>query len=77
MIRGASYTWYCAAVAALVLIAMDLPNPTDLAAEGRRILFTFIGVGIAVLVMLLANLLAKRQATHAQPKPVGQDPAGG
>ena len=46
MIRASSYTWYCATVAALVLIAMDLPNPSDLTAEGRRVLFTFVGVGV-------------------------------
>jgi hypothetical protein len=52
MLRTASYTWYCAAVAALVLIAMDMAHPTNLNAEGRRILFTLIGVGIGVLMML-------------------------
>jgi hypothetical protein len=33
--------------------------------ERRRVLFSFIGVGIAVVVMLLANLLKKRTATAA------------
>lgn len=70
MLRAASYTWYCAAIAALVLIAMGLPHPTSLADEGRRVLYTFVGVGIAVLITLLANLLAKRQAARAQVKPV-------
>ncbi|MGW5194795.1 FUSC family protein [Kribbella sp. NPDC004138] len=66
MIRASSYTWYCATVAALVLIAMDLPNPSDLTAEGRRVLFTFVGVGIAVVVMLLAGLLAKRNPSQTK-----------
>ena len=61
-IRGVNYALYCAAVAAAVLIAMDLPQPSNLADEGRRVLFTFIGVGIAVVVMLLANVIQKRTA---------------
>ena len=61
-IRGVNYALYCAAVAAAVLIAMDLPQPSNLADEGRRVLFTLIGVGIAVAVMLLANLIQKRTA---------------
>jgi uncharacterized membrane protein YccC len=59
-IRFVNYAFYTAAIAAAVLVAVDLPNPTNLGAEGRRVLFTLIGVGIAVLVMLLANLLQKR-----------------
>ena len=31
-----------------VLIAVDLPHPTNLADEGQRVLFTFTGVGIGV-----------------------------
>jgi len=50
----------CAAVAATVLVATDLPHPTNLAAEGRRVAFTFIGVGIGVVVMLIANVIQKR-----------------
>jgi hypothetical protein len=49
-----------------VLIAEDLPHPADLASEGRRVLFTFAGVGIAVVVVL-GNLLQKRTAKAAQP----------
>jgi len=68
-IRTVNYAWYTAAVAAAVLIAVDVPNPSNLAAEGRRILFTLAGVGIAVLVMLLANLLQKRQKHTLTPTP--------
>ena len=50
-------------MAAFVLIALDLPNPTDLTAEAQRVLFTFIGIAVGLLVMVLANLLAKRAAT--------------
>jgi hypothetical protein len=46
-----------------VLIAIDIPHPSNLGAEGERVLFTFIGVAIGVLVMLLANVLAKRTPT--------------
>lgn len=55
-LRTVSYTLYPAAIAATVLIAVDLPHPTNLTDEGRRLLFTLAGLGIAVVVMLLANL---------------------
>ena len=75
-IRMVNYTLYCAAVAGFALIAMDLPHPTNLTEEARRVLFTFIGVGIAVIVMLLADQLQKRTAKPApQPaKPAPQSP---
>ena len=57
---AANYTLYTAAIAAAVLIAVDLPHPSNLGDAGRRILFTFIGVGIGLGVMLLAGLLQKR-----------------
>ena len=75
-IRGVNYALYCAAIAGAVLIAVDLPHPSNLADEGQRVLFTFIGVGIGVLVMLLANLLQKRTAKVAQQAPVHQGRAG-
>jgi hypothetical protein len=72
-LRGASYTWYCAAVAGAVLIAIDVPHPTNRADEWRRVLWTFVGVGIGLVVMLLVGLLKKRAtAKHgapSQPKP--------
>jgi hypothetical protein len=57
-----------------VLIAEDLPHPADLASEGRRVLFTFAGVGIAVVVMVLGNLLQKRTAKSAQPATASSRP---
>ncbi len=54
-IHGANYAYYTAAIASAALIAADIPHPTDYAAEGRRVLFTFIGVGIGVLVMFVAD----------------------
>jgi hypothetical protein len=47
---------------------MDLPHPSNLDTEGRRIFFTFAGVGIAVVVMFLAGLLQKRKASAAAPQ---------
>jgi uncharacterized membrane protein YccC len=64
-IRTMSYTFYCAAIAGAVLIAADVPHPSNLTDEGRRILFTLAGVGIALIVMLLAGLLQKRTAKPA------------
>jgi uncharacterized membrane protein YccC len=55
-----NYAAYSAAIAAAVLILVDLPQPTDYSAEVDRVLWTLIGVAIGVLVMLLAGLLAKR-----------------
>ena len=66
-IRFVNYAWYTAAVAAGLLIAVDVPHPSNLADEGRRILFTLAGVGIAVIVLFLADRLRKRSAT-ATPK---------
>ena len=76
-IRTVSYTWYTAAVAGAVLIAMDVPHPSNFADEGRRILFTFAGVGIAVVVMFLAGLLQKRTAAKTAPRaPAHEGQAG-
>ena len=61
-IRLVNYALYCAVIAAAVLILLDLPQPSNYGAEGDRVLWTLCGVGIAVLVMLLASLLAKRTA---------------
>jgi hypothetical protein len=42
-----------------VLILEDVIRPSDYAAEGYRILWTFCGVGIGVLVMLLVAALRR------------------
>ena len=73
-IRAVNYALYWAAVAGAVLIALDLPHPTSLADEGRRVLFTFIGVGIAVVVIFLADRLKKRTAAKAAPRAAPQAP---
>jgi hypothetical protein len=61
----ANYTLYVAAVATSVLIAVDLSNPSNLSAEGQRVLFTLAGVVIGVAAMLLANQLQERSAGKA------------
>ncbi|MFD8479671.1 hypothetical protein [Kitasatospora sp. NPDC059673] len=62
-IRFLNHTLYTAAIAAGVLILTDLPQPSDYAAEGYRVLWTACGVGIGVIVMLLAGLLARTAKT--------------
>jgi len=68
-IRFWNYAFYTAALAAGTLLAVDLPHPSNYSAEGDRVLYTLIGVAIAVLVMLLGNLLAKRRAGAPQAAP--------
>ena len=61
-IRFWNYALYTAAIAAGVLTLIDLPQPASYGAEGYRVLWTLCGVGIGVLVMFLAGLLAERRA---------------
>ena len=71
-IHGVNYAYYTAAIASAALIAADLPHPTNYAAEGRRVLFTFIGVGIGALVMFIADRIQTRRpavATESAPVP--------
>jgi hypothetical protein len=57
-----------------VLIMIDLPQPSNYAAEGYRVLWTLCDVAIAALVMFLAGLLAKRTA-KTPPQPAAQPAA--
>ena len=67
-VRFWHYALYCGAIAAGVRIFVDLPQPGNYAAVGYRVLWTLCGVGIGVLVMLLAGLLARRTAKRpSQP----------
>jgi uncharacterized membrane protein YccC len=61
-IRFWNYSFSTAAIAAGVLLAIDVLHPSNYSAEADRVLWTLIGVAIAVLAMLLANLLAKLSA---------------
>jgi hypothetical protein len=70
-IRFWNYAIYTAAVAAGVLLLLDLPQPSNYGTEGYRVLWTLCGVAIGVLVMLLAGLLAKRAPAAKQPVPAG------
>lgn len=76
-IRAVNYAWYCAAVAATVLIAEDIGHPASLSEEARRVGFTFAGVGIALLVTYLASLLAKHAPPAARPHPAAPAEAAG
>lgn len=62
--RTANYALYTTGIAGTALIALDLSDPTNLANEGLRILFTLIGVVIAIAVMALAGVLARRSASR-------------
>jgi len=70
-----SYTWYTAAMAGAILIAADIPHPSNLTDEGRRILWTLARVGIAVIVMFLADRLQKHTAKAAPQAPARPAPA--
>lgn len=70
-IRAASYALYCTAVAAAALLGIGLAHPASLAAEWQRVLFTFVGIAIGLLVLLVGNLLAKRQP-HPGPPPASR-----
>ena len=71
-IRFWNYAIYYGAISAGVLILLDLPQPSNYAAEGYRVLWALCGVAIGVLVMFLAGLLAKRAPAAKQPVPAGQ-----
>ena len=62
--RTANYALYTTGIAGTALIALDISDPTNLANEGLRILFTLIGVAIAIAVMALAGALAKPSASR-------------
>ena len=62
-----NYALYCAGVAAAVLIGIDLSHPHDPGDEGPRVLFTFLGIAIAMVVMIIANLIQKRNAPPTTP----------
>jgi hypothetical protein len=66
-----NYAWYAAAEAAGVLILIDLPQPSNYGAEGYRVLWTLCGVGLAVLVLLLARMLPGR-SSQTPPAPTTQ-----
>jgi hypothetical protein len=67
-----NYALYTGAIAAGVLILIDLPQPSNYSAEGYRLLWTLCGVAIGVLVMLIAGLLARRRAAKAPPQQATQ-----
>ena len=50
------------AIGAAALIAVDLPRPANDTAEGKRVLFTFAGVGIGLVVMFIADRMQQHSA---------------
>ena len=70
-VRFWNYALYCGAIAAGVLILLDLPQPANYSAEGDRVRWTLCGVAIGVLVMLLAGLLTRRTG-KASPRKAPQ-----
>jgi hypothetical protein len=71
-IRFWNYVFYYSAISAAVLLLLDLPQPTNYAAEGYRLLWVLCGVAIGVIVMFLADRLGKRRAAKAPPQPAQQ-----
>jgi uncharacterized membrane protein YccC len=67
--RFLNYAIYQAAIAAGVLILIDLPQPSNDTAVGYRVLWTLCGVAIGVVVMLLGGLIAKRGSKHHTSQP--------
>ncbi|MFF2653907.1 FUSC family protein [Streptomyces sp. NPDC058045] len=59
-IRFLNYALYSAAVAAGVLILIDVPQPSHYSSEGYRVLWTLCGAGMGLIVLLLAGLLSRR-----------------
>jgi hypothetical protein len=58
-----NYALYCACIAMIVLTALGLPHPGDLADNWQRVAWTFVGVGIALVVMFLADVVHPRAGT--------------
>jgi uncharacterized membrane protein YccC len=59
-VRFWNYALYIGAIAAGVLILVDLPQPSNYSAEGYRVLWTLCGVGIAeISVGLIAVAVQK------------------
>jgi hypothetical protein len=71
-VRYWNYAFSTAAIAAGVLLGIDVLRASNYSAVGARVLWTLIGVAIAVLVMLLGTLFAKLSAKappQAAPHP--------
>ncbi|GAA1881281.1 FUSC family protein [Asanoa iriomotensis] len=70
-VRFWNYAFYSAAVAAGVLILLDLPRSSNNSAVGYRVLWTVCGAGLSVLVMAFAALLGRRRPGSAGPRTGG------
>ena len=71
-IRFWNYALYYSAISAGVLLLLDLPQPTNYATEGYRLLWTLCGAAIGVAVMFLAGLPGKKRTAKTPPQPASQ-----
>lgn len=67
-LRTVNYALYTMAVAGAALIALDIADPTNLATEGQRVLFTLIGVVLAIGVTILAGKLQHDTPERSNPE---------
>jgi uncharacterized membrane protein YccC len=67
--RLVNYALYYGLITAAVLVLLDVPQPTNFGAEADRVAWALVGVAIGVIVMYLADLLAKH-ATKPPAQPV-------
>jgi hypothetical protein len=61
-IHGVNYALYCTCIATGLLIGLGLPDPGNLSANVERILWSLVGVLIALAVMWLADLIRDRES---------------
>jgi len=61
-LRNVNYAFYCACISTLVLIALGLPHPGNLADNWERVVWTLIGVVIAILVTLVIQVCSNRSS---------------
>jgi uncharacterized membrane protein YccC len=64
-----NYAIYATFISATVLLSIDLPHPSSYSADLDRVLFTLIGLGIAVLVMFIGDQLGRVLARRASGQP--------
>jgi hypothetical protein len=75
-LHDVNYALYCACISTLVLIALGLPHPGNLADNWERVVWTLAGVGIAILVTFLIDVARNRapQATATRSAANSADP---
>jgi uncharacterized membrane protein YccC len=61
-LHNANYALYSAGIATAVLMALGLADLGNLSANWERVAWTFVGIAIALAVMLLAASLSRNRA---------------